>query len=51
MELLNPETDRQREFNLVEVFTLGWMVSNPPANTGVTGSIPNLGRPHVPWSN
>ena len=27
------------------------MVKNPPANAGDTGSIPGLGRSHMPWSN
>ena len=27
------------------------VVKNPPANAGDTGSNPDLGRPHVPWSN
>ena len=26
-------------------------VKNPPCNAGNTGSIPGLGRPHMPWSN
>ena len=29
----------------------GAVVKKPPANAGDTGSIPDLGRPHVPWSN
>ena len=29
----------------------GAVVKNPPANAGDTGSTPNLGRFHVPWSN
>ena len=27
------------------------MVKNPPANAGDMGSIPGLGRSHMPWSN
>ena len=27
------------------------MVKTPPANTGDTGSIPDPGRSHMPWSN
>ena len=27
------------------------LVKNPPANAGDTGANPDLGRPHVPWSN
>ena len=27
------------------------VVKNSPANAGVTGSIPGLGRSHMPWSN
>ena len=26
------------------------MVKNPPANAGDMGSIPGLGRSHMPWS-
>ena len=29
----------------------GAVAGNPPANTGDTGSIPGLGRCHMPWSN
>ena len=29
----------------------GPVVRNLPANAGVTGLIPGLGRSHVPWSN
>ena len=29
----------------------GSVVKNPPANVGDTGSIPDLGRWHMPWSN
>ena len=31
-------------------FPGGSVVKNPPANAGDTGSIPDLGRPHMPWS-
>ena len=27
------------------------MVENPPANAGNTGSSPDLGRSHMPWSD
>ena len=27
------------------------MVKNPPASARDTGSIPGLGRSHIPWSN
>ena len=27
------------------------MVKNPPANAGDTGSSPDLGKSHMPWSN
>ena len=29
----------------------GTVVKNPPANAGDTGSSPDLGRSHKPWSN
>ena len=32
-------------------FPGGAVVKNPPANAGDTGSIPGLGRSHMPWSN
>ena len=32
-------------------FPGGTVVGNPPANAGDTGSIPGLGRSHMPWSN
>ena len=32
-------------------FPGGALVRNPPAIAGDTGSIPGLGRSHVPWSN
>ena len=32
-------------------FPGGTVVKNPPANAGDTGSIPGLGRFHVPQSN
>ena len=32
-------------------FPGGSVVKNPPANAGDTGSIPGLGRSHMPWSN
>ena len=32
-------------------FPGGSVVNNPPANAGNTGSIPDQGRFHMPWSN
>ena len=32
-------------------FPGGSVVKNPPANEGDTGSIPDPGRSHMPWSN
>ena len=32
-------------------FPGGAVVENLPANAGDTGSIPGLGRSHMPWSN
>ena len=32
-------------------FPVGSVVKNPPANAGDRGSIRDLGRSHVPWSN
>ena len=32
-------------------FPGGTVVKNQPANAGDTGSIPGLGRSHMPWSN
>ena len=32
-------------------FPGGTVVKNPPANAGDMGSIPGLGRSHMPWSN
>ena len=32
-------------------FPVGSVVKNLPANAGDTGSIPGLGRSHMPWSN
>ena len=32
-------------------FPGGTVVKNLPANAGDTGSIPGLGRSHIPWSN
>ena len=31
-----------------EDFAGGLMVKNPPVNAGATGSIPHLGRSHIP---
>ena len=32
-------------------FPGGAVVKNPPANAGDMGSIPGLGRSHMPWKN
>ena len=32
-------------------FSGGAVVKNPSANAGDMGSIPGLGRSHMPWSN
>ena len=32
-------------------FPVGSVVKNPPADAGDRGSIHDLGRSHVPWSN
>ena len=32
-------------------FPDGTVAKNPPASAGDTGSIPDLGRLHMPWSN
>ena len=32
-------------------FPGGAVVKNPPANAGDTGSSPDPGRSHMPWSN
>ena len=32
-------------------FSGGPVVKNLPANAGVMGSIPGLGRFHIPWGN
>jgi len=32
-------------------FPGGPVVNNPPASAGDMGSVPSLGRSHVPWSN
>ena len=37
--------------NIALVFPGGAVVKNPPANAGDTGSSPDLGRSHMPWSN
>ena len=49
------DTDLNKNEVLIKVwerdFPGGTVVKNPPANAGDTGSIPGLGRSHVPWSN
>ena len=37
--------------NGVGGFPGGSVVKNPPANVGDTGSIPDPGRSHIPWSS
>ena len=37
--------------NMIGDFPGGTMVKNPPANAGDVGSIPGLGRSHMPRSN
>ena len=32
-------------------FPGGAVIKNPPANAGDAGSIPGLGRSHMPWSS
>ena len=46
-EVMGPETDQEWEAGLPG----GSLVKNPPANAGDTGSIPDPGRSHMPWSN
>ena len=36
---------------LAEGFPDGSVLKNLPAKKGDTGSVPDLGRPHMPWSN
>ena len=43
IEMMLKENDRG--------FPGGAVVENPPANAGDTGSIPGLGRSHMPQSN
>ena len=45
--LLCPQTVQK----FIEGFLGGSMVKNVPANEGDMGSIPGLGRPHMPQSN
>ena len=43
---------RERQIKTtVRGFPGGAVVENLPANTGDTGSSPDLGRSHMPWSN
>ena len=46
-----PLTGNPTPKNLPQDFPGGPVVKNPPANAGDTGSIPGLGRVHVPRSN
>ena len=36
---------------MVRTSLVAQWLKNPPANTGDMGSIPGLGRSHMPWSN
>lgn len=37
--------------SLLRGFPGGAVEKNPRANAGDMGSVPALGRPHIPWSN
>ena len=50
MELANKSV-KIATVNYTEGFSGGSVVKNPPANAGDTGSIPDLGRSHMPQSN
>ena len=54
-QLNKNETEEQnvlkRKKELDEGFPGGRVVKNPPANAGDTGSIPGLGRSHMPRNN
>ena len=39
------------EINIQRDFPGGAVVKNLPANAGDSGSIPDLGRSHMPWNN
>ena len=41
----------QLQLKMLMNFLSGTMDRNPPANAGDVGSIPGLGRFHMPWSN
>ena len=49
--------DIQHDLSLLMLTLISWdfpggsVVKNPPANAGDTGSIPGLGRSHMPRSN
>ena len=53
MKLIGQQTN-STERHLQETlqdFPGGTVAKNPPANAGVMGSSPGLGRSHMPWSN
>ena len=41
----------KRKKNTLRDFPGGTVVKNLPANAGDMGSIPGLGRSHMPWSS
>ena len=45
------EEENFKEKKKLRDFPGGTVVKNPPANAGNMGSIPGLGRSHMPWSN
>ena len=53
--LCNPPPSNKKEIVLIldthRNFPGGAVVENPPASAGDTGSIPGLGRAHMPRSN
>ena len=49
-EFLFPQIHASLKMNARD-FPRGAVVKNPPAKAGDTGSIPGLGRSHMPWSN
>ena len=48
---ITPEEHKMRLNVTKWSFPGGAVVKNLPANAGETGSIPGLGRSHMPWSN
>ena len=51
MEMSEERTPATTGENKRECFPGGSVVKNLPANAGDTGSIPDPGRFHMPWSN